>query len=259
MQRITARYAALLALAGAVVACGDSGTDPEPEAAFIELTSEIDVLPAGQSWELQTVVEDEDGDVITNPDVGYATSNTSIATVDDEGVVTGVGDGIVTITAVADGVSDEVEIGIFDIGDLCTNALGIDLGESVRASLQPGDCDEIVDDGSFVDLWFFDLAQTSTVTIDLESDDFDAYMWLIDDAGADVDEDDDGGGGTDSRIIATLAPGTYFILANHYPPEFGAYEITVTASTTASPSQAAIGLQKVRSVGTLPALRLKTP
>lgn len=255
MQRSTARYAALLALTAAAVACGDS-TDPAPEAAFIQLTSAIDVLPAGQSWELQAVVEDEDGDIISNPDVDFSSDDTGIATVNDAGVVTGVGNGIVTITAEVDGLSDEVDIGIFDIGNLCENALGIELGESVRASLQPGDCDEIFNDGTFVDLWFFDLATSQTVTIELESSVFDSYLELIDDQGDLLAFSGDAT--TDAEITETLSAGTYFLLVNHFPGDHGAYTLTLTGSATAQPAQlapASLELQKTRAAPTLRARR----
>lgn len=234
MLRTLFRTTVLLTLVAIPLAC-DSGSDPVVAAA-IELFAPVDVLPAGQTAALEVQVEDEDGDIIANPDVEFTSGSTTVASVNDEGVVTGVGAGEVTFTATAGAVSDEVSLFVFDFDDLCTEALLVRFNEPVRASLQPGDCDELIDDGSFVDLWYFEIETVQTVTIDLASADFDAYMWLITEGNVDVAEDDDSGTDTNARIVETLAPGVYFIMANHYPPETGVYTIEVSTSTTADPA-----------------------
>ena len=231
MSRSILRLSALVALAAGSLAC-DSGTEPDgPAAADIDLIADVDVLPAGQSRQLLTVVEDAAGNLINDARVTYTSSSQNIATVNGTGRVTGMGDGTVTITATSGTVSDEVTLYIYDFVDLCDEALGLTVGEDVRASLQPGDCDELVGDGSYVDLWYFDLAQQREVTIDMTSDDMDTYLWLVDEEGIDVDEDDNNGAGDNARIQRTLAAGTYFVLAGHWPNEDGAYTLSVTAGT----------------------------
>ena len=258
MLRETARTAALLTLLAAPIAC-DSGTDPGPEPATIDLVADVDVLPTGQTTTLETLVQDAEGNPITGANVEYSSSSNAIATVNGSGVVTGTGEGEVTITARAGSVSDQVSLFIVHFEDPCAEALAIQPGESIRASLQAGDCNEIVDDGSFLDLWYFDLAQRSTVTIDLSSDDFDAYLWLDrleNESLVNVAADDNSGTDTDARIVATLDPGTYFILANHYLPDNGVYTLSVTTAAAADPALRGVTVDRVRA---LPEGRTRTP
>lgn len=250
MFRTAVKTAALLTVLAAPIAC-DSGTDPGPVPASIELTARVDILPAGQTFPLETVVKDASGNPIPDADVQYGSSDDAIATVDGSGVITGTGEGDVTISATAGSVSDEVSLFIVRFEDPCAEALRIGLGESIRASLQAGDCIDILDDGSFVDLWFFELAQRSAVTVDLASDDFNAYLWvdkLENDVLVNVAEDDDSGAGTDARVQETLDPGTYFILANNYPDTDGVYTLSVTAAAAADPASSAVTVEGVGAV-----------
>ncbi|MBW3553469.1 MAG: Ig-like domain-containing protein [Gemmatimonadetes bacterium] len=256
MFRTAVKTAALLTVLAFPVAC-DSGTEPGPVPASIDLTARIDILPAGQTFPLETVVEDASGNPIPDADVQFGSSNNAIATVDGSGVVTGTGEGDVTISATAGSVSDEVSLFIVRFDDPCAEALHIGLGESVRASLQAGDCVEIVDDGSFVDLWFFELTQRSDVTVDLSSADFDAYLWvdkLENDVLVNVGEDDNSGTGTDARVLATLDPGTYFIIANHHPGADGVYTLSVTTAVAADPALRATAVDRTRA---LPEVRVR--
>lgn len=257
MFRNAFRTVALLALAAAPIAC-DSGTDPGPAPASIELTALVDVLPAGQTTPLSVLVEDASGNPITDANVQFSSSNDAIATVNSSGVVTGTGEGDVTFTASAGSVSDQVSLFIVDFVDPCAEALRIAVGESVRASLQAGDCTTIIDppDGSFVDLWYFELTQPSTVTVDLSSDDFDAYLWLDNADFVNLAEDDDSGTDTDARIQITLDPGTYFILANNYPDADGVYTLSVTTAAAADPALRGVSVDRVR---VLPEARSRTP
>ncbi|MEO1603178.1 MAG: calcium-binding protein, partial [Pseudomonadota bacterium] len=53
------------------------------------------------------------------------------------------------------------------------------------------------------------LSETTTLTIDHQSDPLDAVLFLLNDAGQVLVADDDSGPGTNSQITTTLAPGTY--------------------------------------------------
>lgn len=261
MFRTAVKTAALLTVLTVPIAC-DSGTEPGPVPASIDLTARIDILPAGQTFPLETVVEDASGNPIPNADVQYGSSNNAIATVNASGVVTGTGEGDVTISATAGSVSDEVSLFIVRFDDPCAEALRIGLGESIRASLQTGDCDEILDDGSFVDLWFFELAQRSDVTVDLSSADFNAYLWidkLENDVLVNVAEDDDSGTGTDARVQAILDPGTYFIIANHYPEADGVYTLSVTTAVAADPALRATAVDRTRALPEVPVRKHRAP
>lgn len=235
MFRDRVKTGALLSLLAVPIAC-DSGTEPGPPPAAIDVAIAVDILPTGQTMPLEVEVRDADGNPITGANVEYFSSDNGIATVNGSGVVTGTGEGDVTITATAGSVSDNVSLFVVHFQDPCAEALGIPVDGSIRASLQAGDCVGIVTDGSFVDLWYFDLTQRSAVTIDLSSDDFDAYLWLDDENFNTLAEDDNSGTGNDARILATLDPGTYFILANNYADADGVYTLSVTTAVAADPA-----------------------
>jgi hypothetical protein len=97
-----------------------------------------------------------------------------------------------------------------------------------------------LDSGSYLDLIQFQGTAGQTVTIDMESSSFDAYLYLLDPTPAVVASNDDFGGATNSRVGFTLtASGTWTIgatslLAN----QFGAY--TVTLSCTSEPTPATL-------------------
>ena len=77
-------------------------------------------------------------------------------------------------------------------------------------------------DNSHYDIWFYDATAGQSITVNMESADFDTYLILARLVGDRVEflaEDDDGGNGLNSQLTATLpAAGTYFILANSYGP-----------------------------------------
>ena len=85
----------------------------------------------------------------------------------------------------------------------------------------------------FLDLVQIEVATTSTVKIDLSSSTFDTNLLLVDivnnEVGSLVLENDDNGSGTNSRIEATLEPGTYWLGVTSYDPsESGNYDIAIT-------------------------------
>jgi hypothetical protein len=60
------------------------------------------------------------------------------------------------------------------------------------------------DDGSFVQAWGLEVVQGTAYTIDLRSDDFDAFLYAVGPNPRDIETDDDSGGGCHARI--TLQP-----------------------------------------------------
>lgn len=83
-------------------------------------------------------------------------------------------------------------------------------------------------DGTYADRWRLVLPDPTILTIDMLSDDVDAYLIVRDAAGVDLVFDDDGAGGSDARITHGFAAGTYYVLANsYYSDEFGGYTIIV--------------------------------
>ncbi|HEX6926808.1 MAG TPA: PPC domain-containing protein [Longimicrobiaceae bacterium] len=119
----------------------------------------------------------------------------------------------------------------------------ISIGTSIRGSLGPGD--ELLDDGSYYDLYTLRARAGQQVEIVLLSNDFDAYLSvgrLTDWDATLIDSDDDGAGGTDSRLLLTIdEDGEYWIRANSLGEgETGAYSLTLT-EVESRPALAPIG------------------
>ncbi|HSH46081.1 MAG TPA: Ig-like domain-containing protein [Longimicrobiales bacterium] len=219
------RTAAMALLVLGVAAC-DSSTDTE-EAATVTLAAGAQSIFIGDTLHLTVTARDGDGDIINDPAVDYGSSEPSVAQVGDDGVVTGISEGVTTVSATVDGVMDELDVEVFDPNGPCFTGTRITVPGSVDGTLEEGDCTRLLQDGSFVDLWFFDLETTAQVTITMSSDELDAYLFLEDGSFNFIGEDDDSGAGTDARIVANLEPGTYWVWANTFPDESGDYTITV--------------------------------
>jgi tetratricopeptide (TPR) repeat protein/CHAT domain-containing protein len=88
------------------------------------------------------------------------------------------------------------------------------------------------EDGTYYETHTFSGTAGETLTFDLVSDEFDAYLILVSPAGEWVAQDDDGGEGTNARIVLTLpSTGTYTLVVNTYGPgETGAYQLQVRAT-----------------------------
>lgn len=88
----------------------------------------------------------------------------------------------------------------------------INVGQTMRGKLESGDLKG--EDDSFYDAYRFRGQARQTVVIQLRSDDFDAYLSLLDSTGKELANNDDEDG-TDSQITFTLpSSGEYFIMAN---------------------------------------------
>ncbi len=109
----------------------------------------------------------------------------------------------------------------------CNTTVGnLAAGDTVTGVLTRESCR--LTDGTYADRWRLVLAAPTILTIDMLSDDVDAYLIVRDVAGAQVVADDDGAGASDARITYGFAAGTYYILANtYYTNELGGYTIIV--------------------------------
>ena len=99
-----------------------------------------------------------------------------------------------------------------------TGGTGLTLGRPVTGLLPPGQ--------PFVD-YTLRLTEPRMVTIDLMSDEFDCYLYLLQD-GAEIARDDDGGAGLNSRIMRPLTPGTYTVRVGSFMNS-GAGNFTLSA------------------------------
>jgi hypothetical protein len=88
-------------------------------------------------------------------------------------------------------------------------------GQMMQGRLEQGD--QTMNDGTFADVWTFQGNAGQTVTVDVMSDEFDAYCQLLDAAGNRLGEDDDSGGNLNARLTVALpASGQYQIVVNNF-------------------------------------------
>jgi len=72
------------------------------------------------------------------------------------------------------------------------------------------------------------LGVAATVTIDTIGSGFDTVLALLDSGCSEIDCDDDGAGYPESRIITSLAAGTYYIVVDGYGGASGSYVLNVS-------------------------------
>ena len=123
----------------------------------------------------------------------------------------------------------------------------ISVGQTARGILESTDIR--LDDGGHMDGYTFSARRGQTVTVTLQSSDFDAYAEVYLSVGDEVKlvgQDDDSGGGTNSRLVITIPQdGQYLIgVSSAEPEELGRYTISLTAggsrqAATPTPSPSA--------------------
>ena len=96
--------------------------------------------------------------------------------------------------------------------------------------MEDGD-NKLPQDGSFYDEYHFQGNAGQSVTIDLESSDFDTFLVVLDANNRTIQENDDlTEGNTNSRINITLnQSGTYKVIVNSYDAKGnGSYTLSIT-------------------------------
>lgn len=107
--------------------------------------------------------------------------------------------------------------------------------ETHRGALAEGDAESGPHD-SYTDDYAFDVAPGMEIAITMTSDDFDAYLVLVDGDDEILFEDDDSGGGLHAQITA-VAPngGTYRVRAtSRTGGSTGAYALTLRTAAAAA-------------------------
>ena len=107
------------------------------------------------------------------------------------------------------------------------NGANIERGQIMRGRLAPGD--PRLSDNSIYHVYNYYGHAGEAITIDVMSDEFDAFAILQDPQGNEVARDDDSGEGTNARIVTTLRQaGLYRIIVNSYAANAsGAYTLWV--------------------------------
>lgn len=99
-------------VAAALAGCGGGDdTSGPPPVASVSVTSPVeDVMAAGRSVQLEATAEDGSGNALSGRAFAWESSDPTVASVDDAGLVEGLESGTATITATADGVSGSLEM-----------------------------------------------------------------------------------------------------------------------------------------------------
>ena len=118
-----ARVLLVLATAGLAYAC-DSSTEP-PDTGVASLTvsqTQVDLL-LRDATRLGVEARDAQGNLLSDRTATFSSSHTDVATVNEEGWVTGVGEGSATVTATLEGMeaSATVTVTVLDFASVSTN------------------------------------------------------------------------------------------------------------------------------------------
>ena len=149
----------------------------------------------------------------------------------------------VVVSSYGEGESGSYELTIERIADPDRPGVEQDverlrMDETRSGRLEEGDAQ--TDTGRYYDSWVVDGRAGQTLTVELESDDFDTVLHLISPDGEALEENDDADGAddTNSRIVAHLpASARYRVRATSYGArEVGAYRVSVRAALDAAPS-----------------------
>lgn len=106
---------------------------------------------------------------------------------------------------------------------------GIAIGQTRSGRLEQGDCAS--HPGGWFDRWTLTLDRAADVRIDMTSGTFDTVLELLDASGYMIAYNDDALGTLNSRIVTSLGPGSYAVIARTYGAGAGgAYELAVGES-----------------------------
>lgn len=106
--------AVFLTMVVALAGCGDDDggpTSPAEQVASVTVTpstATVEALDATQQFDAEA--QDADGNVVSDVDISWSSSDDGVATVDDAGLATAVGNGSATITATAGGESGTADL-----------------------------------------------------------------------------------------------------------------------------------------------------
>jgi hypothetical protein len=104
----------------------------------------------------------------------------------------------------------------------------LEMGATATGALSASD--HLSADDAFLEAWSFEASPGQSVTIDLESDDFDAVLYVVGPGLTETLHDDDGGGGCNSRLgFTVLESGPFHVVASSLGArETGTYTLRVS-------------------------------
>ncbi len=113
----------------------------------------------------------------------------------------------------------------------------IEVGQTTTGSLTSAD-PELSSDSTYYQRWVLPVRAKQAFTVDLVSDDFDAYVWLTRGRGDKIIDNDDGGGGCNARLVYT-APDDHPLrivvnTASRPRRQTGRFTLRVTAGAAAT-------------------------
>src|SRR2546427_1899009 len=98
---------AALGALGWLAGCSDNPPGPASPVASLTVTPDAVALLAPGTVQLSAVVRDANGKVLAGRPITWASDNAAVATVDGNGMVSGIGEGVATVSATSEGVSDD--------------------------------------------------------------------------------------------------------------------------------------------------------
>jgi hypothetical protein len=106
------------------------------------------------------------------------------------------------------------------------------VGDTTQGTLSFTSCQ--YPDGTFADIYQFNVTDSTSLDLHLASGDFDAYLQVLDSKGNVIDEDDNSDGGTNAVVSDTFDPGTYFVVAKPFigASSSGRYALTIVPTPT---------------------------
>lgn len=193
--------------------------------ATVVVTPATAQLTVGRSpVQLSAEARSSNGSALSGRAITWSSSAPAVATVSATGLVTAVSAGTATISATSEGISGTAAISVAP--DPCTVVRLMTLGQTASGAFSAADC--MLSDSTALHRYGFTLTNKTKVEIVMSSTAVDSYLFLVDTAFNVIDEDDDGEGGRNARIMKTLPPGKYEIIANVYDPgSYGAYQLTL--------------------------------
>ena len=114
-------------LGGALLVACSNGTEPGSGDELL-VTSPVDTMRADSTVQLNAVLRDDAGDTATLSNVVWSSRNPDVASIDEDGVVTGHASGIVTLVALAGNLRGTRELRVerrFHARDVATGSSGL--------------------------------------------------------------------------------------------------------------------------------------